>query len=164
MNTIKAFLIVMVIFCFALPIGLFSLEPSDSSTQSSRWHKAAIITVLNESKKNIQISYGSVRESACCGKTLLKQRFVVPFVSIKLYMPEILNGNAYVPHEALCITTSAGRFGLWEDERGIQVCKYERDFFSEETVESLLSKDHLNLVRMLSLKVNESGSLGLISD
>jgi hypothetical protein len=53
----------------------------------------------------------------------LKQKLLIPFISIKTYLKEYATKQAYTPEHALKIHTPNGTYCLWASESGVMCAK-----------------------------------------
>jgi hypothetical protein len=124
---------------------------------ADKWHKAVVYAVVNKAKDSIEFQEGSKKELIRPGSSSLKIPFTIPFASMKDFMKEIHNDIAYIPAVALRISTSLGTFGLWEDERGLQMCKIETFPLYDTYAECVYDKNRLFQGAKLTLMINASG-------
>lgn len=86
----------------------------------------------------------------------------VPFISINNNPENLINFTRsinYIPKGALKIITCAGKFGIWEDESGINCTKKIKNNFEEKISQKLklnLTQKELLIIKLL-LSINHEG-------
>lgn len=131
-----------------------------------------VFAIKNESTHEVSVQ-NSIRDRLVAARTLetLEPGVKVPLIPVygknarKEYRKAFLEDRPYFPSEALVITTKAGKFAVWEDERGV-MCALEfkkgyvseRDCLPERLCKSIKDEAVRKALRLL-LVVNAHGML-----
>lgn len=135
----------------------------NSLSARKKLHSALISVVLNNCKESIKLFDAQKNEILIRPGTVhLKTALPVPFASIKEHLKQIIEDIPYIPKNALRIDTPHGTYGLWEDERGIQACIFEKELLDDSYVQKVIGKEKLLTALTLTLCIEEKGLSGFV--